>query len=54
MSEQAGFVLKLVVASTAIAYGIKQVGPLLHIAPTDGHALFIVLLPTLILGGLLG
>lgn len=54
MNDQLGFVVKLVVASTAIAYGIKSVGPLLSIPPTDTVALGIVLLPTVIVGGILG
>ncbi|MBF2079714.1 MAG: hypothetical protein IGR76_14645 [Synechococcales cyanobacterium T60_A2020_003] len=54
MNDHLGFVVKLVVASTAIAYGIKVVGPLLPIPPTNAVALGIVILPTVIVGGILG
>jgi hypothetical protein len=54
MDDRIGFVLKVVLASGAIAYGIKYGGPYLPLPHTPAVALALVLLPTLVLAGLLG
>jgi hypothetical protein len=54
MNDQIGFVLKVVVASTAIAYLITLIGPILQIPPTNAIASVMVLLPTVVMAVILG
>jgi hypothetical protein len=54
MSDQAGFVLKVVLLSTVISCVIKYGGRLLTLNPTNYLVLTIVLLPSLIMAITLG
>lgn len=47
------FVLKVMIASAAISFAIKYIGPLLQIPVSSAIALIAVLLPPGILGGIL-
>ena len=53
MDSQAGFILKLLVASAAISAGIVYGGPRLAIPATNAIALIAVLLPAGILAAVL-
>ena len=54
MSTQAGFILKILLLSTGISLIIKYGGEYLLLKPTTTIALFIVLLPSLVIGLILG
>ena len=54
MNTQAGFILKILLLSTGLSILIKYGGPLIPIRPTTSLALMIVLLPSLIMGLVLG
>jgi len=45
-----GFLVKLLVISAGLAYGIKYLAPLVSIAPTSGNALIGVCVPPLLIG----
>jgi len=48
------FVLKIIIASAAISWGIKAIGPRLPIPATNAAALAIVLLPAVAVSVFLG
>jgi hypothetical protein len=52
--RQLSLIFKVLIASAALSVGIKTLGPHLFIPATSGVALTLVLLPTLILGLVLG
>ena len=54
MDTQAGFVLKVLLWSTGLSFLIKYGGRYLPIQPTNAIALVIVILPSLIIGLILG
>lgn len=54
MDTQAGFILKIFLFSTGLSYLIKYGGQLVVIKPTTILVLLIVLLPSLIIGLVLG
>ncbi len=54
MNTQVGFVLKILLFSTGLSILIKYGGQLIPIRPTASLALIIVLLPSLIIGLVLG
>jgi hypothetical protein len=54
MSTQAGFVLKIFLLSAVVSLAIKYGGEYLWLEPTTMTALAIVLLPSLIIGSILG
>ena len=54
MNTQAGFVFKILLLSTALSLSIKYGGRYLGLQPTVTTALAIVLLPSLIVGLILG
>ena len=54
MSTQAGFIFKILLLSTGISLLIKYGGEYLLLKPTATTALIIVLLPSLVIGLILG
>ena len=54
MSTQVGFVLKILLLSAGISLAIKYGGEYLPIEPTTTTALVMVLLPSLVIGSILG
>ena len=54
MDTQAGFILKIFLYSTGLSILIKYGGQLIVIEPTTTLVLIIVLLPSLIIGLILG
>lgn len=54
MDTQAGFVLKVLLFSTALSFLIKYGGRYLPIQPTNAIATIIVILPSVIIGFILG
>ena len=54
MDTQAGFILKIILYSTGLSILLKYGGQLVAIKPTTTLVLIIVLLPSLIIGLVLG
>lgn len=54
MSNQAIFILKILLFSTGLSFSIKYGGKYLSLQPTTATALIIVLAPSLIIGFVLG
>ena len=54
MDTQAGFILKILLWSTGLSFLIKYGGRYLPIQPTNAIALIIVVLPSLLIGLILG
>ena len=54
MNTQVGFIVKILLYSTAFSYLIKYGGQQLTIEPTNALAIAIVLAPSLIIGLILG
>jgi hypothetical protein len=54
MNIQAGFIIKILLLSTGLSYLIKYGGQQILIKPTNSLALIIVLLPSVIIGLILG
>jgi hypothetical protein len=54
MQSSLGLVLKVILASAALSWGIKYIGPQLSVPATSIVALVVVLTPPLVVAGLLG
>ncbi|MEM6610739.1 MAG: hypothetical protein AAF652_00490 [Cyanobacteria bacterium P01_C01_bin.72] len=54
MNNQAIFILKILLLSTGLSLLIKYGGAYLHLQPTSSTALTIVLMPSLVIGLILG
>ena len=54
MNNQAIFIFKIIVISWGLSVLIKYGGEYLHLQPTTATALIIVLMPSLIIGLILG
>lgn len=54
MQSSLGLVLKVILASAALSWGIKYIGPQLYVPATSIVALIVVLTPPLVVAGLLG
>jgi hypothetical protein len=54
MKIQTGFIIKILLLSTGLSYLIKYGGQQIIIQPTNSLALIIVLLPSVIMGLVLG
>ncbi|MCC0179050.1 hypothetical protein I4641_18945 [Waterburya agarophytonicola K14] len=54
MNSQTGFIIKILLFSTALSVLIKYGGRYLPIQPTNAIATIIVILPSLIIGLILG
>lgn len=52
--NQVGFVIKVLVGSAAISVALKTLGPYLPLTANASTSLVIVLVPSLLLGSLLG
>ncbi|MEL6580079.1 MAG: hypothetical protein AAFQ14_10020 [Cyanobacteria bacterium J06621_12] len=54
MNNQAIFIFKILLLSTGLSLLVKYGGKYLHLQPTNSTALTIVLMPSLIIGIVLG